>query len=78
MPPKWPQDLLDWIIRVVAQHNPEGPGAQTYQRFRLYRTGMTVREYASRCELEAADHGPQFALYDLLWGVVYKASMEMS
>lgn len=35
----------DMIIYVLADKNPKRPGTATFERFKLYRTGMTVGEF---------------------------------
>lgn len=67
--PQWPADKLDWIITLIVEKNPKRLGSQTYHRFRLYPTGIAVREYASCCERDAADHGLQYALNGILWDI---------
>jgi hypothetical protein len=59
----WKGDY-EWIIKVLVPENPKKPGSNAYQRFALYRSGMTPNAYVLACKNAP---GSDDARIDLTW-----------
>lgn len=58
---------LDAVIERIPTHNPKRAGSDTFKRFELVRTGMTVGEYYVACaKLEGVKEGTSYAR-DVVW-----------
>ena len=55
-------------IRVLVSANPKATHSKAWQRFRLYRAGMTVGEYVRACAIAPR---PEDALKDITWDLAH-------
>jgi hypothetical protein len=55
-------------IRVLVSENPEKPNSKAWERFGLYRAGMTVHDYVRAC---SNARRPDDALIDITWDLAH-------